>query len=368
MSAPCRASMPRRCHGAGRRCHAVGSASQRARQPPGTGSRHGLGVTKTVSPRKSATTSGEWFLAHPAHALWAAGGMLALVVLIAILVPAGPLALDRSWSEAMHHLETPLLTDLALVFNWLGRGIGRAITLTLVGLLLLRRRRWLALVAFAVAESLAPLLSTLLKVTGRSLSPARRARPPRRRLLPVRPRHLRRRDLCRARPALHHTRRAPQMVVGARQPRHRRHGLESHVPASPLAHGRHRRRTPRQRHLAPRVRHRTGSRITGRGRPHPPRIARPVSGSKKCRARWSTTTSTASPSRTRVRGLKPPDEARLVRLQPCCELSDRTIVADVLGKLADVVADRLRRCDREVIEHPPPRPDAVIIGWAVPER
>ena len=98
--------------------------------------------------------------------------MLALVVLIAILVPPGPLGLDRSWSEAMHHLETPLLTDLALVFNWLGRGVGRALALTLVGLLLLHRRRWLALVAFAVAESLAPLLSALLKVL------VDRARPP----------------------------------------------------------------------------------------------------------------------------------------------------------------------------------------------
>jgi membrane-associated phospholipid phosphatase len=116
--------------------------------------------------------SGETFLAHPAHVLWAAGGMLALVVLIAILVPAGPLGLDRSWSEAMHHLETPQLTDLALVFNWLGRGVGRALALTLVGLLLLCRRRWLALVAFAVAESLAPLLSALLKAL------VDRARPP----------------------------------------------------------------------------------------------------------------------------------------------------------------------------------------------
>jgi undecaprenyl-diphosphatase len=89
--------------------------------------------------------------------------MLALVVLIAILVPEGPLGVDRSWAEAMHHLETPLLTDLALAFNWLGRGLGRALGLTLVGLLLLRRRRWLALAAFAVAESLAPLLSVLLK-------------------------------------------------------------------------------------------------------------------------------------------------------------------------------------------------------------
>jgi undecaprenyl-diphosphatase len=89
--------------------------------------------------------------------------MLALVALLAVLLPAGPLRIDRSWSDAMHHLETPLLTDLALAFNWLGRGIGRALGLTLVGLLLLRRRRWLALAAFAVAESLAPLISVLLK-------------------------------------------------------------------------------------------------------------------------------------------------------------------------------------------------------------
>jgi membrane-associated phospholipid phosphatase len=89
--------------------------------------------------------------------------MLALVILIAIVVPEGPLGVERSWSVAMHDLETPLLTDLALAFNWLGRGLGRAFGLALVGLLLLRRRRWLALAAFAVAESLAPLLSVLLK-------------------------------------------------------------------------------------------------------------------------------------------------------------------------------------------------------------
>jgi len=113
--------------------------------------------------KRPARPAGEWFLARPAHALWAAGGMLALVVLLAILVPKGPLGVDRSWAEAMHHLETPLLTDLALAFNWLGRGLGRALGLALVGLLLLRRRRWIALAAFAVAESLAPLLSVLLK-------------------------------------------------------------------------------------------------------------------------------------------------------------------------------------------------------------
>jgi undecaprenyl-diphosphatase len=134
-------------------------------------------MTKTAPEQEGETncpsrTSGESFLAHPAHALWAACAMLAFVVLIAILVPAGPLELDRSWSEAMRHLETPLLTHLALVFNWLGRGLGRALALALVGLLLLRRRRWIAFVAFAVAESLAPLLSALLKLL------VNRARPP----------------------------------------------------------------------------------------------------------------------------------------------------------------------------------------------
>lgn len=98
--------------------------------------------------------------------------MLAFVVLIAIVVPEGHLGVDRSWAEAMHHLETPLLTHLALVFNWLGRGLGRALALALVGLLLLRRRRWLALVAFGIAESLAPLFSALLKLL------VDRARPP----------------------------------------------------------------------------------------------------------------------------------------------------------------------------------------------
>ena len=116
-----------------------------------------------TSPKTPAPPSGESFLAYPGRALWAAGGMLALGVLLAILVPEGPLGVERSWAAAMHHLETPRLTDLALAFNWLGRGIGRALGLTLIGLLLLRRRRWLALAAFAVAESLAPLLSVLLK-------------------------------------------------------------------------------------------------------------------------------------------------------------------------------------------------------------
>jgi membrane-associated phospholipid phosphatase len=105
----------------------------------------------------------ESFFARPALALWAAGGLLVLVTLIALVVPVGPLAVDRAWSDAMRHLESPVLMDVALGFSWLGRGLGRAATLSLVGVLLVRHRRWLALTAFALAESVATLLSSLLK-------------------------------------------------------------------------------------------------------------------------------------------------------------------------------------------------------------
>lgn len=125
--------------------------------------RHGCGVPARKQPQRTPRTRRESFLAHPTHALWAASGMLALV-LMAILAPAEPLALERSWSQAMYDLQTPLLTDLALVFNWLGRGFGRILTITVIGLLLLRAHRWLALAALLAVETLAPLLSSLLKV------------------------------------------------------------------------------------------------------------------------------------------------------------------------------------------------------------
>ena len=60
----------------------AGAAAAWHRHPPWSGA-----VTKTAPEQESDRpwrTSGESFLAHPARALWAAGGMLALVVLIAI--------------------------------------------------------------------------------------------------------------------------------------------------------------------------------------------------------------------------------------------------------------------------------------------
>jgi undecaprenyl-diphosphatase len=89
--------------------------------------------------------------------------LLGVVGVMALVVPTGPLAIDRGWSEAMQDLETPLLKDLALVFNALGRGLGQALSLTAVGLVLVLVRRWLALGAFALVESLTLLSSALLK-------------------------------------------------------------------------------------------------------------------------------------------------------------------------------------------------------------
>ncbi len=64
----------------------------------------------------------------------------------------------------MLDIRTPVLTDIALLFNWLGRGLGWILLLAAVGGVLVRRRRWAALVAFGVTEAATTLSSTLLKI------------------------------------------------------------------------------------------------------------------------------------------------------------------------------------------------------------
>jgi undecaprenyl-diphosphatase len=72
----------------------------------------------------------------------------------------------------MQDIESPWLKDLALVFNWLGRGLGWALSLAAVGIVLVLSRRRLALVAFGAAEGLQLLSSTLLKaLVGRPRPP-----------------------------------------------------------------------------------------------------------------------------------------------------------------------------------------------------
>ena len=105
----------------------------------------------------------ERFFADPVRAVAAGCAFLVCVALLAVVVPAEPLALERSWAEAMRDLQTPVLKDVALVFNALGHGLGRVLSLAAVAIVLVLAQRWLAFVAFAIAETLAPLASSLLK-------------------------------------------------------------------------------------------------------------------------------------------------------------------------------------------------------------
>ena len=112
------------------------------------------------------------FFTRPGRAVAWAGALLAGVALLAILIPAGPLTLDSRWSEVMQDIQTPFLKDVALVFNALGRGLWRALTLAAIGLVLLLARRWVGLIAFAVTECLTPLLGDVLKaLVGRERPP-----------------------------------------------------------------------------------------------------------------------------------------------------------------------------------------------------
>ncbi len=118
--------------------------------------------------------SGEQFLVHPRRAVGWAGILLALVLIGALLVPTGPLAVDSRWAELMRDIEAPFLTHVALVFNALGRGLWRVLTLAILGLALLYARRWPALIAFALAEALTPVASNAIKaVVDRPRPPGR---------------------------------------------------------------------------------------------------------------------------------------------------------------------------------------------------
>ncbi len=120
----------------------------------------------------SLNSAPERFLLRPARAIRVGGALIGVVALMAVLVPAAPLGIDLRWSEAMQDIRTPLLTNLALVFNALGRGLGLALSLAALGIVLAVSRRWVALAAFALTETLTPLSSTLFKIV------VGRARPP----------------------------------------------------------------------------------------------------------------------------------------------------------------------------------------------
>lgn len=114
----------------------------------------------------------EWFLANPKRDVALGSALLVAFILAASAIPASPLAVDKAWSEWMRDVQTSRLTDLALVFNYLGRGVGRALVLVAIGVPLLVRRRRAALAAYALTEALAPFASSVTKAV------VERPRPP----------------------------------------------------------------------------------------------------------------------------------------------------------------------------------------------
>ena len=105
----------------------------------------------------------ERYFSRPLDAAWTGVALLGAVGLGAILIPSGPLAIDQRWADAMRDVHSEFLRQVALVCNALGIWPWHIAALGVIGLVLLATRRLLALIAFAVAEALAPLLSSLLK-------------------------------------------------------------------------------------------------------------------------------------------------------------------------------------------------------------
>lgn len=93
----------------------------------------------------------ECFLPRPTRAFRVGVSLLGVVLVMPLVVPDEPFDIDQRWTEAMMELRTSPLTDIALVFNWLGRGFAWVLSLAAIGMVLFARRRWVALIAFGVA-------------------------------------------------------------------------------------------------------------------------------------------------------------------------------------------------------------------------
>src|SRR5262249_17001783 len=108
----------------------------------------------------------------PRRTLSIGAALLGLVGLMAIVLAEGPLALDRHWSSAMHDLRTSFLTNVALVFNASGQGLGRLLSIAAVAVVLAVMRRWFALAVLLGVEAVTPLSSSALRAaTGRPRPP-----------------------------------------------------------------------------------------------------------------------------------------------------------------------------------------------------
>src|SRR5579862_599729 len=110
-----------------------------------------------------AACLGERFFEQPERVTRFAIALLASVTLIAVRLAATSPVRPSTTSPSVDTTSTTM-TRLALGFNVLGRGIGRTVSLVAIAAMLLRPGRRRALGAFAAAEALAPLASTMLKL------------------------------------------------------------------------------------------------------------------------------------------------------------------------------------------------------------
>jgi hypothetical protein len=89
-----------------------------------------MATSQAAPPRRQLSSSdrigSERFAGRPRRVLVLGFGFLALFALTALFVPQQPLEIEQRWSEWMRDIQSLLLTDIALVFNALGRGVARA--------------------------------------------------------------------------------------------------------------------------------------------------------------------------------------------------------------------------------------------------
>jgi membrane-associated phospholipid phosphatase len=107
--------------------------------------------------------AGERFVSRPELVFALGTAFLVMFLLLAVLVPEQPLAVERHWNEWMQDIRGSFLTNVADFFNAIGRGLARAALIAAPGIVLLRARRRWALLAFAVTEAVTPLVSTVSK-------------------------------------------------------------------------------------------------------------------------------------------------------------------------------------------------------------
>jgi undecaprenyl-diphosphatase len=89
--------------------------------------------------------------------------LLAVVIVMAVALPSGPLRIDTAWSEAMMDMQGAVPGRLAHWFDRLGSGWLRGLTIAAICVILLVARRLAAFAAYGAVQALTPLAVNILK-------------------------------------------------------------------------------------------------------------------------------------------------------------------------------------------------------------